>query len=245
MHAIRTDALRKVYDLGFWRKRPYVALDGLTLEVEAGEVFGFLGPNGAGKTTTIGMVICFLPVGGGSLRIFGLDVRDSGRAINNGDANWPKTLDGFAKRAYDYWEQNLKQHGDCQDEPRPAQAVGQIDRLAGDEEGVGGGEGPVGVGDGGGDVSQDVVHGDDLGAVARREAQLAQRLAVPGGGDGHLLQAQLGAERDVLQERAAGDARGEAQRRLALGEDALVGAEGVGEVGQRRADFRDRMLPLR
>src|SRR5262249_52457201 len=36
---------------------------------------------------------------------------DSGRAINNGDANWPKTLDGFAKRAYEYWEQNLKQHG--------------------------------------------------------------------------------------------------------------------------------------
>jgi hypothetical protein len=36
---------------------------------------------------------------------------DSGRAINNGDASWPKTLDGFAKRAYEYWEQNLKQHG--------------------------------------------------------------------------------------------------------------------------------------
>jgi hypothetical protein len=36
---------------------------------------------------------------------------DSGRAINNGDAAWPKTLDGFAKRAYEYWEQNLRQHG--------------------------------------------------------------------------------------------------------------------------------------
>jgi hypothetical protein len=36
---------------------------------------------------------------------------DSGRAINNGDAKWPGTLDGFAKRAYEYWEENLKQHG--------------------------------------------------------------------------------------------------------------------------------------
>src|SRR5438309_459420 len=34
---------------------------------------------------------------------------DSGRAINNGDADWPKSLDGFAKRAYTYWEQNLRQ----------------------------------------------------------------------------------------------------------------------------------------
>ena len=36
---------------------------------------------------------------------------DSGRAINNGGANWAETLDGFAKRAYEYWDQNLKQHG--------------------------------------------------------------------------------------------------------------------------------------
>ena len=36
---------------------------------------------------------------------------DSGRAVNNGEANWPNTLDGFAKRAYEYWDQNLKQHG--------------------------------------------------------------------------------------------------------------------------------------
>jgi hypothetical protein len=36
---------------------------------------------------------------------------DSGRAINNGDASWPGTLDGFAKRAYMYWDEHLKQHG--------------------------------------------------------------------------------------------------------------------------------------
>jgi ABC-2 type transport system ATP-binding protein len=57
MLAIRTEGLTKHYELGFWRKRPYVALDGLTLEVRAGEVFGFLGPNGAGKTTTLKLLM--------------------------------------------------------------------------------------------------------------------------------------------------------------------------------------------
>ena len=57
MHAIRTEGLTKHYAVGFWRSRPYVALDSLTLEVAAGEVFGFLGPNGAGKTTTLKLLM--------------------------------------------------------------------------------------------------------------------------------------------------------------------------------------------
>jgi hypothetical protein len=36
---------------------------------------------------------------------------DSGRAINNGEARWPDTLDGFAKRAYEYWDTHLRSHG--------------------------------------------------------------------------------------------------------------------------------------
>jgi ABC-2 type transport system ATP-binding protein len=55
--ALATHELTKDYAVGFWRKRPYRALDGLTLEVEAGEVFGFLGPNGAGKTTTLKLLM--------------------------------------------------------------------------------------------------------------------------------------------------------------------------------------------
>jgi ABC-2 type transport system ATP-binding protein len=54
--ALATHELTKDYRVGFWRKRPYRALDRLTLEVEAGEVFGFLGPNGAGKSTTVGVL---------------------------------------------------------------------------------------------------------------------------------------------------------------------------------------------
>ena len=53
MAAIEISGLSKDYSLGFWRKRPFRALDRLSLEVERGEVFGFLGPNGAGKTTTL------------------------------------------------------------------------------------------------------------------------------------------------------------------------------------------------
>lgn len=55
--AISTEDLTKDYALGFWRKRPYRALDRLTLSVEEGEVFGFLGPNGAGKTTTLKLLM--------------------------------------------------------------------------------------------------------------------------------------------------------------------------------------------
>jgi ABC-2 type transport system ATP-binding protein len=55
--ALSTSELTKDYAVGFWRKRPYRALDRLTLDVASGEVFGFLGPNGAGKTTTLKLLM--------------------------------------------------------------------------------------------------------------------------------------------------------------------------------------------
>jgi ABC-2 type transport system ATP-binding protein len=55
--AVATFDLTKDYAIGFWRKRPYRALDRLTIEVRPGEVFGFLGPNGAGKTTTLKLLM--------------------------------------------------------------------------------------------------------------------------------------------------------------------------------------------
>jgi ABC-2 type transport system ATP-binding protein len=57
MPALATYELTKDFAVGFWRKRPYRALDHLTLSVEPGEVFGFLGPNGAGKTTTLKLLL--------------------------------------------------------------------------------------------------------------------------------------------------------------------------------------------
>ena len=51
------------------------ALDGLELEVRAGEVFGYLGPNGAGKTTTIRLLLGMLRPTSGRAEIFGLDTQ--------------------------------------------------------------------------------------------------------------------------------------------------------------------------
>src|ERR671935_3135088 len=78
MDAIRTEALTKHYTVGFWRPRPYVALDGLTLEVHAGEVFGFLGPNGAGKTTTLKLLMQLVFPTSGRAEILGRPVGDLG-----------------------------------------------------------------------------------------------------------------------------------------------------------------------
>src|SRR6266481_1893450 len=51
------------------------ALDGVSLQVRPGEVFGLLGPNGAGKTTTIRVLATLLHPDAGSARIFGREVR--------------------------------------------------------------------------------------------------------------------------------------------------------------------------
>ncbi len=76
MHAIRTESLTKHYSVGFWRPRPYRALDGLTIEVGQGEVFGFLGPNGAGKTTTLKLLMQLIFPTSGRAEILGRPVGD-------------------------------------------------------------------------------------------------------------------------------------------------------------------------
>jgi ABC-2 type transport system ATP-binding protein len=69
--AIETIDLTKDYAVGFWRKRPRRALDRLSLQVEAGEVFGFLGPNGAGKTTTLKLLMQLVFPSSGEAKILG------------------------------------------------------------------------------------------------------------------------------------------------------------------------------
>ncbi|MDQ0376892.1 ABC transporter ATP-binding protein [Amycolatopsis thermophila] len=51
-----------------------VAVDGVDLEIPAGQIFGLLGPNGAGKTTTIRVITTLLPAKAGTIEVFGLDV---------------------------------------------------------------------------------------------------------------------------------------------------------------------------
>jgi ABC-2 type transport system ATP-binding protein len=62
--AIRTSGLTKQFG-------NVTALDHLTLEVEAGEVFGFLGPNGAGKTTTIRLLLDVIRPSAGTVQVLG------------------------------------------------------------------------------------------------------------------------------------------------------------------------------
>jgi ABC-2 type transport system ATP-binding protein len=76
MDAIRTEGLTKRYPVGFWRPRPYTALEDLNLTVAHGEVFGFLGPNGAGKTTTLKLLMQLIYPTSGRAEILGQPVGD-------------------------------------------------------------------------------------------------------------------------------------------------------------------------
>jgi ABC-2 type transport system ATP-binding protein len=64
---VKVKNLKKVYD-------NKTVVDGISFEVEKGEVFGILGPNGAGKTTTLEMIEAIRPIDGGSAHISGIDV---------------------------------------------------------------------------------------------------------------------------------------------------------------------------
>ncbi len=57
------------------------AVDGLTIAVEEGEIFGLLGPNGSGKTTTIKMLTTLLPPTSGTARVAGFDIVQQAREV--------------------------------------------------------------------------------------------------------------------------------------------------------------------
>src|SRR4051812_6191634 len=68
---IETQGLRRIFKSG---KSEVVAVDGVDLTVDEGEIFGFLGPNGAGKTTTLRMLSTLLPPSAGSAMVAGADL---------------------------------------------------------------------------------------------------------------------------------------------------------------------------
>ncbi len=72
-------------------------IDRVTLQVSAGEIFGFLGPNGAGKTTTIRLMLGLLRPSGGSARIFGLDCWRSSRRVKQEVGYLPGDLRLYAR----------------------------------------------------------------------------------------------------------------------------------------------------
>ena len=73
---LKTENLRVEFrsrELGQEKK---LALKGLNLAVNPGEVFGFLGPNGAGKTTTMNVLLGFVNATAGDAWLFGVNVRE-------------------------------------------------------------------------------------------------------------------------------------------------------------------------
>ena len=76
MPIVEIENLTKDYEVGFWRKRQVRALDGLTLSVVQGEIFGFLGANGAGKTTTLKLLMRLIFPTAGNARILGHDIAE-------------------------------------------------------------------------------------------------------------------------------------------------------------------------
>jgi len=74
--AIETENLTKEYPHGFLNLKKRTSLEGLNMQVETGEVFGFIGPNGAGKSTTIKLLMRLIFPTAGSARILGKPISD-------------------------------------------------------------------------------------------------------------------------------------------------------------------------
>ena len=62
-------------------KKGPLAVDGIDLHVDPGEIYGFLGPNGAGKSTTVLMLTTLLPPTSGSARVAGYEVSTDGARV--------------------------------------------------------------------------------------------------------------------------------------------------------------------
>jgi ABC-2 type transport system ATP-binding protein len=74
--AIETENLTKEYPFGFLHLQKKTSLEGLNMQVETGEVFGFIGPNGAGKSTTIKLLMGLIFPTAGNARILGKPISD-------------------------------------------------------------------------------------------------------------------------------------------------------------------------
>jgi ABC-2 type transport system ATP-binding protein len=74
-YAIDTNGLTKIYR-SRWTNREVRAVDGISLQVPRGSIFGLLGPNGAGKTTFVKLLLSAVHPTAGSALIFGRDARE-------------------------------------------------------------------------------------------------------------------------------------------------------------------------
>ena len=128
MTAIELDGLRKEY-------ADVVALDGVDLTVEEGEVFGFLGPNGAGKSTTINILLDFVRPTAGSAEVLGHDAQEEPTAIRERIGVLPEGYDIYERLSAREHLAFVIESKDADDDPKELlERVGladAIDRRAG------------------------------------------------------------------------------------------------------------------
>jgi ABC-2 type transport system ATP-binding protein len=126
---LKTQNSKLVVDARGLRRRygDFTAVDGIDLEVRAGEVFGLLGPNGAGKTTTIKMLVTLLPPSGGSATVGGYSITRQAGEVRRLIGYVPQALsaDGMLTG----WE-NLMVFARLYDVPRREQRERVEDALA-------------------------------------------------------------------------------------------------------------------
>jgi ABC-2 type transport system ATP-binding protein len=96
MPIVQANKLVKKYPRPGSKSEHFLAVDGVSLAIEAGEVFGILGPNGAGKTTTLEMIEGLSDIDSGEASIDGLSVRT--------EPNKVKEIIGVQLQANEYFD---------------------------------------------------------------------------------------------------------------------------------------------
>ncbi len=116
--ALQARQLKKVYRSRI-TSQEIMALNGVSLTVNRGEIFAILGPNGAGKTTFLNCLSLLLEPDAGEISIFGMDARKESRAIrrrinmSSGNSNFPwcmtvREILYFYGSLYGLWGTTLK-----------------------------------------------------------------------------------------------------------------------------------------
>ncbi|MBI3291624.1 MAG: ABC transporter ATP-binding protein [Elusimicrobia bacterium] len=96
--AIEVRGLQKLFPAVGKQPQPLIALNGVNLTVNRGEIFGILGPNGAGKTTLINILAGLLLPDAGTVHVLGEDMCLNGRQLRqrlnlcSGNPNFPWSL---------------------------------------------------------------------------------------------------------------------------------------------------------